>query len=343
MYMAEDYNSPQSVYWSLKSLIVLLLPDTHPFWTTPEAPYPTQAQAEAPVELVSGPQQLLCNHPAGGHHFLLNPAQFVAWPMKASQAKYCKFAYSSAFAFSVPTGPLIEQLAPDSTLALSRDGCATWAVKWKASPVRFWSATVRETGERVHVAEVEWRPWADGQVTVRTTLVPPTDRWPDWHVRIHRIRGAQLDRLYAVEGGFAIARVPRGNVKTPGRERILPALEGEDCLDGNIGEAEGVHVSKDSVIVLSGAGASGVRGIARGKTEKKHEALKPDSNTNLMSQRTLIPAVRHAVLDCDIQEVVLVTAVFAVATTQDQSRRSLRMRWIDFPSVDLEGDTITLH
>ncbi|KAK2033981.1 hypothetical protein LX32DRAFT_700635 [Colletotrichum zoysiae] len=37
------------------------------------------------------------------------------------QAKYCKFAYSSAFAFSVPTGPLIQQMAPDNTPSLSRD------------------------------------------------------------------------------------------------------------------------------------------------------------------------------------------------------------------------------
>jgi hypothetical protein len=336
MYMAEDYNSPQSVYWSLKSLIVLLLTDSHPFWTTPEAPYPS---TQTPVEIVSAPQQLICNHPSGGHHFLLNPAQFVAWPMKASQAKYCKFAYSSAFAFSVPTGPLIQQLAPDSTLALSRDGCATWAVKWKCSPVRFGTVSVQGQSDRIPVAEVEWRPWVDGDVTVRTTLVPPTDRRPDWHVRIHRIRGRNLERLYAVEGGFAIERVPRGNAKTPGRERILPALEGEDWLDKDIGVAEGVHVSQDSVLILSATGASGLRGAAT-MARTEHEALKPDSNTNLMAQRTLIPVVRHGSLDGDRQEAVLVTAVFAVATSQDQSQRSLRERWMDYPP---EASSIMLH
>ncbi|KAF4183531.1 hypothetical protein CNMCM8060_003443 [Aspergillus lentulus] len=336
MYMAEDYNSPQSVYWSLKSLIVLLLPDSHPFWTTPEAPYPS---TQAPVEIASAPQQLICNHPAGGHHFLLNPAQFVAWPMKASQAKYCKFAYSSAFAFSVPTGPLIQQLAPDSTLALSRDGCSTWAVKWKASPVRFGTASVQGHNDKIPVVEVEWRPWVDGEVTVRTTLVPPTDRWPDWHVRIHRIRGRNLEKLYLVEGGFAIDRVPRGNVKTPGRERILPAVEGEDWLDKEIGVAEGIHVSQDSVLILSAAGASGLRGVAT-MARTEHEALKPDSNTNLMAQRTLIPVVRHGLLDGDRQEAVLVTAVFSIATTQDQSQRSLRERWMNYPR---EANSITLQ
>jgi hypothetical protein len=259
--------------------------------------------------------------------------------MKASQAKYCKFAYSSAFAFSVPTGPLIQQLAPDSTLALSRDGCATWAVKWKCSPVRFGTVSVQVQSDRIPVAEVEWRPWVDGDVTVRTTLVPPTDRRPDWHVRIHRIRGRNLERLYAVEGGFAIERVPRGNVKTPCRERILPVLEGEDWLDKDIGVAEGVHVSQDSVLILSATGASGLRGAAT-MARTEHEALKPDSNTNLMAQRTLIPVVRHGSLDGDRQEAVLVTAVFAVATSQDQSQRSLRERWMDYPP---EASSIMLH
>jgi cytochrome c biogenesis protein CcdA len=40
MYMAEDYNSPQSVYWSLKSMVVICLGKDHEFWSTTEAPYP---------------------------------------------------------------------------------------------------------------------------------------------------------------------------------------------------------------------------------------------------------------------------------------------------------------
>lgn len=148
MYMSEDYSSPQSVYWSLKSLIVISLSESDDFWMSEELEYPVLASSKEMahqhnfkallpgVELLKEPRQILCNHPYGQHHFLLSPGQFVAWPMKATQAKYCKFAYSSAFGFSVPTGPLIQQLAPDNTLAVSRDGTETWAVKWKcAEPV----------------------------------------------------------------------------------------------------------------------------------------------------------------------------------------------------------------
>jgi hypothetical protein len=37
---AEDYNSPQSVYWCLKLLLVLGLKESHPFWTSEELPHP---------------------------------------------------------------------------------------------------------------------------------------------------------------------------------------------------------------------------------------------------------------------------------------------------------------
>jgi hypothetical protein len=340
MYMAEDYNSPQSVYWSLKSMIVLMLGATDSFWTSEEAPYP---EFNPSVALIKPPTQILCNHPAGNHHFMLSAGQFVAWPMKANQAKYSKFAYSSAFGFSVPTGPLIQQIAPDSMLALSRDGAETWAVKWKCSSVRYLTATVRSassTGESetVPVASVEWRPWADGQVVVQTTLIPPTDRWPDWHVRIHRIRLTKpgtLQSLHLVEGGFAISRVPQRD------QRLLPVLSDVKEVSGEqIGTAEGAYADNASSLVLSPAGASGVVGTTRVSTSQnvttEHEALKPDSNTNLIAQRTLIPAAKHEVFDLEQgREIELVTRVFAVSTPLSKAIRV--ERWLDVPSVVVRG------
>lgn len=360
MYMAEDYNSPQSVYWSLKSMIVICLGKDHEFWSSQEAPYPrfssvnlenTKLDDVAPVEVVSPPTQILCNHPQGRHHFLLSPGQFVAWPMKATQAKYCKFAYSSAFSFSVPTGPLIQQIAPDSMLALSRDGASTWAVKWKCSPVQFSTATLQSEAasqaETVPLARVQWRPWADGQVNVTTTLIPPTRRWPDWHVRIHRIRLCRpttLDSLHLVEGGFAISRVPANS-----SERILPLLADDDSSLFNIqiGGGEGVYSSATSALVLSKAGVSGIRGIASQDTGAAittvHEAMKPDSNTNLTAQRTLIPVTTHEIFDFDsMSEVELVTSVFAVAASNDANvgGKTLRERWLDFPKIHRRQSTL---
>ncbi|KAK0715086.1 hypothetical protein B0H67DRAFT_644876 [Lasiosphaeris hirsuta] len=124
-FMAEGYNSPQSPYWGLTTLIATALAEDNAFWTAEEQPYP----ALFLPTLVPAPKQIVSNHPQSNHHFILSPAQFVTWPLKASQAKYSKFTYSSTFTFSVPTGLLIQQITPDSTLALSRDGAETWAVK----------------------------------------------------------------------------------------------------------------------------------------------------------------------------------------------------------------------
>ena len=347
-------------------MIVICLGKDHEFWSSQEVTYPRFSSAKivnlensnpdevAPVEVIPPPTQILCNHPQGGHHFLLSPGQFVAWPMKANQAKYCKFAYSSAFSFSIPTGPLIQQIAPDSTLALSRDGASTWAVKWKCSPVQFSTTALQSASpsyaETVPLARVEWQPWADGQVTVTTTLIPPTRRWPDWHVRIHRIRlcrPGKLDSLHLIEGGFAISRVPANS-----RERILPLLSDDDSSLFNIqiGSGEGIYSSGASALILSAAGASGIRGIASQTTGAAittvHEAMKPDSNTNLTAQRTLIPVTTHEIFDFDsMSEIELVTSVFAVASSNDANvgGRTLQERYSDFPRIHIRSRKTSLE
>lgn len=338
MYMSEDYNSPQSPYWCLKTLIAVSLAQEGEFWSAEEEQYPSFFQPQ----LVTAPRQIVSNHSAGNHHFCLSPAQFVAWPMKATQAKYSKFEYSSAFAFSVPTGPLIQQIAPDCTLALSRDGAETWAVKWKCSEPSFPTVSVRTKSgiSQVQAASVRWYPWGDRAVEVYTTLIPPTDRWPDWHVRIHRVRvNSVLRSLHTVEGGFA----------SPGRcswdGSRLPEITGTLNADMDIGSSEGILETSDSVLMLSVVGASGLSslmGTESASYSTKAQALKPDANTNLVHQRTLIPVIARDV-DRDIQageEFVFATRVFAISATANCNRRvggNLVARWADRPQVSLSN------
>ncbi|KAL1893132.1 hypothetical protein Sste5346_006564 [Sporothrix stenoceras] len=335
MYMAEDYNSPQSVYWCLKTLIAVALRVDDAFWAAEEEPYPEFTGERPAVALVPTPQQILCNHPAGNHHFMLSPSQFVAWPMKASQAKYCKFAYSSAFPFSVPTGPLIQQIVPDNTLVLSRDGRETWALKWKHCEV----AKFTEQGW----ATVRWYPWGDRAVQVDTTLVPPADGWPDWHVRVHRIRvNKAIPMLHAVEGGFA----GPGRRSTDGGN-IVPATEKPSKLV--LGENEEVVLGDNedsSVLVLSSAGALGVainKPVLRSSSQSTPTVnarcahLKPDSNTSLAFQRSLVPTAYHDILDKATGEIaagtelVLTTKVFAVRAGKDKT--DITARWSSKPKV----------
>ena len=342
MYMSEDYNSPQSPYWCLKTLIAIALSKDDEFWTASETPYP---EFQPPVALVPTPKQIVCNHPDSNHHFMLSPAQFVAWPMKATQAKYSKFAYSSAFTFSVPTGPLIQQIVPDSTLALSRDGAETWAVKWKLceeatfSNVSVISALGNET---FPVGKVTWWPWGDRSINVETALIPPSTRWPDWHVRVHRITrdhaaGANQSSLHTVEGGFAVD----GRQRKDGQ--LLLSLD-QVSSDTSLGLTEGSVTSKDSVVIFSSAGASGIAVLplqaGRGITQTC-SVLRPDSNTNLACSKTLIPVIETEISN-DVEEITVATAVFAVSAEANGGRgvtgRSLKERWLDKPLLQLLGD-----
>lgn len=347
--MCEDYNSPQSAYWSLKSFIVVLLADDDEFWASSELPYPNldRTSGDGGVAVVEPPTQILCNHAQGSHHFLLSVGQFVGWQMKATQAKYCKFAYSSAFGFSVATGPSLTQLAPDSSLVLSRDFAETWAGKWRCRGARFASTSIctsrgLEKFETTPIATVEWHPWQDSTVRVITTLVPPTNRWPDWHVRIHRVEvrePGQLKHLLTVEGGFAISR------ETDRCLGDLPTFRAEEIStnDTILGETEGIYSTDSGVLVLSIAGASGIhagnpynRGISMA-TEAR--PLIPEPNTNLTAQRTIIPVIQREILNIDLPcQVTFVTSVFALATASSTDRYHLGedsfwKKWADVPRV----------
>ena len=336
--MSEDYNSPQSPYWCMKTLIALALADEDDFWTAEEVRYPA---FETPVEVVTAPQQIICNHPKSNHHFLLSPGQFAEAHIKAKEAKYCKFAYSSAFAFSVPTGPAIHQLAPDNQLYLSRDAAETWKTKGSCEAVRFGIVTLRlglDMEETAQTALVRWYPWRDSSASVVTRLVPPTNRWPDWHVRVHRIRCLQdLPSLQIVEGGFAL----HGRKKADGR--LLSEVQLSD--DAFPGHFEGIVSEDRSTLVCSSDGASGVVFDAVSSALQlriSSQALKPDPNTNLVCQRTLIPT---GCLDIPGPipaglEIILITSVFAVSSHANnglhEDTATLKQRWLDRPAVNVQ-------
>ncbi|KAK2783193.1 hypothetical protein FQN52_000407 [Onygenales sp. PD_12] len=370
MYMSEDYNSPQSVYWCMKTLIIAALPETHEFWTCEELPHPLALATDSEpedngVSLLPAPMQILCNHRHASHHFLLSSSQFCAWPLKASQAKYCKFAYSSAFGFSVPTGPLIPQMAPDNSLALSRDLGATWAVKWKpigagqcgvldVSPGPSSSGEIQPQAQQIPTLTATWHPWPDGTVEVETTLIPPTNRWPDWHVRVHVVRDksptTSTTDITTVEGGFAIPG-RRANGSALPQLHLNPTQEQKHEVPDE-GTIESGNSTKASALILSPAGVSGVVDLSHKVVPAEMRpmfsagrVLKPDSNTNLMRQWTLIPTVRHAWGGGEgdgsgVRVRVIVVGVFCRDMELGRKRglKGVGEAWMDRPVVRVDGD-----
>ena len=220
------------------------------------------------------------------------------------QAKYDKFAYSSQFGFSVPTGALgFQQHAPDSVLALSDDSEGErWVVPRKVEH--------RGISDKGIISSV-WKPWrrwffftpeprvyllwADeaADVTVETWLIPPPTSSSPFHTRVHKITSSRA--ILAADSGFAI----QSQTGPFGSERRMPILQSpsEDVY--------GRFENKLSGIATSRAGVSGVSDLLRTGRGRIHNA---DGNSNTNFARTVIPSIVSQVYG----EKWLATRVFAI-------------------------------
>ncbi|KAI5118602.1 hypothetical protein M0805_004177 [Coniferiporia weirii] len=295
--MTESYNSPGSPYWCCKSFVTLSLPPTHPFWTAKEEPYPESLRDT--VQALELPLHIATNR--GGHTYVLSSGQQCSYALKQSAAKYGKFAYSSAFGYSVPVGVgTLAEAGADSALALcdiDTDASAEfWRLRRETLNARVENGWLRSS----------WRPWPD--VEVETWLVPPTDAAPLWHLRVHRVRTGR--RLRTAEGGFAVY----------GQRRDARALEPvpEDSADF------GVYAAGGAARAASRAGASGIVALEK-DSGRLGESIRMDANTNLVEARTVLPTLISEI-EPSGNDVWLVTGVFALPSEQGQE--GARAGWL---------------
>ncbi|KAF8198539.1 hypothetical protein BJ912DRAFT_29411 [Pholiota molesta] len=303
--MTENYNSPGSPYWCCKSFISLALPESHPFWASPEEPYP--AALRETIKALNHPLHIATN--VGGHTYLLSSGQQCSYPVKQSAAKYGKLAYSSAFGYSVPVGNgTLEELGGDNTLALSDDNGETWKCRRDTREARI------ENGGWLRSM---WYPWKD--VEVETWLVPPQSDSPLWHLRVHRIKTGRA--LTSAEGGFALYG------------------QGEDGrpLEPATGEAFGTYEEGGLGRAASRAGVSGVADLAIGSKGRTGRVIRTDANSNLIVARAVLPTL-VAGHDAGTGNIWLVTGVFAIPSVKDENgaRGGWTKEWEKRPSVPKE-------
>lgn len=175
--MSESYNAPGSPYWALQGFLFLGLPEEDAFWSAelqpmpvieklrylPNVPMLIQRDASQTVALVPGKSDM------EGHSHTIE--------------KYSKFAYSSAFGFSIAKSQYsLNELAPDQTMVFRVFG--QYYVKNQTLP----GAEVTEAGIRM-----EWTPFPG--IAVKTRLTP-TDTG---HIRTHEVRIAE--KLLQENGG----------------------------------------------------------------------------------------------------------------------------------------------
>jgi hypothetical protein len=225
--MTEPYNAPGSPYWAGKALLPLLLPETHPFWSAPEA---EPASAFTAVRVLSVPGFVVARS-ASGHAWMLNAGQFANDHVRHVAAKYARLAYSAWFGFSVPTRAdgSLAGLAPDSTVAVRTEHCPFWQERGRTAH--------RSVG--ANGVESVWQPTPEIEVHTRLEAAVP------WQVRVHTIRtSVALDWF---EGGYAVpVRMPR-----PAREGAGPGFafcEGPELASGIRaveGDASGMLIHPD--------------------------------------------------------------------------------------------------
>jgi hypothetical protein len=179
--IAENYNSSNSPYWACKAFLPLALAADHPFWSAEEAP--PRADRATPVSLAS--PGLIIRHEPGQTVALSSGQSNPA--IRFGAEKYCKFAYSTRYAFSIESDLRASDRATlDSMLGLI-----------DADDV----LRVRETCEEARIGSdllySRWKPWSD--VTVETWL------WWDglWQMRTHRIDTGRV--LRTIDGGSAVS------------------------------------------------------------------------------------------------------------------------------------------
>jgi hypothetical protein len=219
--MAEAYNSPASPYWAFKFFLLLALEESHPFWQAPEESLPDLPG----VHVQEHAGMIICSDAERRHVYALGNGQHTASQFATSirhgAEKYAKFAYSSAFGFSIPSGQVwLEQAAPDSTLLLSDDNR-----RYRGREELIAASLV---GNILHSF---WQPWRD--VSVETWLWPA----PPWYIRVHRLKTRRS--LYSVEGGFSIGLSAK-----------------DEAFDGG-----GVQVGRSFALAMSPCGWTGLRDL----------------------------------------------------------------------------------
>ncbi|MDY0924255.1 DUF2264 domain-containing protein [Leclercia sp. CFBP8987] len=200
--MCEDYNSPGSPYWALKTYLILALPESHPFWQADEQPLPALAEKR----VIPHAQQILIHT---DHVTLLTAGQLELNNYVNTEAKYTKFAYSSRFGFTIERGRFgLKHAACDSMLLLA-DGDNYFRGRRECETVRV---------DENYIFS-RWSPWHD--VHIDSWLVP----FGEWHLRLHRITSTRT--LQTVEGGFAVMKT---DPQLHGRGSYLSADNGSSTI-----------------------------------------------------------------------------------------------------------------
>ncbi|OLS40917.1 DUF2264 domain-containing protein [Bacillus sp. MRMR6] len=153
-----------------------------------------------------------------------------------------------------------------------------------------------------HTIYTRWKPWND--VDIKTWLIAGTP----WHIRVHCIiTGRKID---VADGGFALG------------------LEKKEYKGQ---QAEIIQNSQESLVVYPW-GASGIKSIYG---DSQPELIYPNANTNLIHDRTVIPAIKASFKS---GKHWLVHAVFG-----EPGSVNIKQKWKNCPKIEVTDGEIIIR
>lgn len=179
--MSEMYNAQGSPYWSLKTFLMLALPEEHPFWRSEEK------QPEYEEKRLLKYPHMIVTHEGNNHVMAYVTGQHCRMNHGACREKYEKFVYSNKFGFSVSRGTNLAMGAFDNTLAVSLADDDTYRMRCGADDFVVTQNAVTTSYEIMP------------GVYVKSTVIPKGA----WHIRIHEIQTKSA--IDVADGGFAIS------------------------------------------------------------------------------------------------------------------------------------------
>ncbi|KAI1138753.1 hypothetical protein F5Y05DRAFT_403954 [Hypoxylon sp. FL0543] len=317
MYMAENYNSPGSPYWACLAFICLAVPPEHPFWTSEE-----ELPGDAIPKVKELPQPGHIASYLGNHCMLLSSGQACSYPMKGTHAKYGGFAYSSAYAYSVPPGLFtLEQYALASQLGFSDDGGEYWKTRRKSE-----YAALEHRGPTPVLVSI-WKPFPD--VAVRTTLVPPDPATPNWHLRVHRIEAGR--EVMTADGAFAICnqRAVDGRYLDPYDPAKAEGTHPRIIGNYDLNTPDGWSTGTEGAFAVS-KGAVGIKAL-EDKIERAANLVNADPNSNLVESRTVIPTLQHTIKKGET--VWYISAIYAKPSGEGVPKETYLDGWEHPPQI----------
>ncbi|HCO71273.1 MAG TPA: hypothetical protein DIT57_03460 [Enterococcus sp.] len=272
--LTEPYNSNLSPLWLNKLFLLLDLPADHAYFLAKEQAMPPRDNQKL---ITTANFQITHDN---GHTVLHNGGQAGPNYHTLSNEKYLKFAYSSAFGFSIPrANQLKEELAMDSMIGIQRTDTTVWTSVARKDTAVIGQFLVRNqvtdlVSDEQFVAST-WQPIKGNWL--RTWLVP----FNGWQIRLHQLHFTSEYAVY--ETGFALPN-PRG------KTGVVNEGDGESSMS-------------------SPSGFSGIVDLTPMSHKRTVCGINCLPNTNVMSwEMTFLPGIEKVYASGDH---FLVTGVYA--------------------------------